>query len=110
MRCRGRSPWRVARPPLGGYDGATRTALVALAVAPSVLGRMAMNHALPYPRAYEVNVSILGKPIRAALRAALPPGGTPTPVTRGGGGGAPAGSPVARRRRLVPGGLWATNP
>ncbi|MGH7550357.1 MAG: hypothetical protein ACREK3_06320 [Gemmatimonadota bacterium] len=53
-----------------GYDGATWAALAALALGPTLVGHTTMNDALRYLRTYEVNVSILGEPIGAALWAA----------------------------------------
>ncbi|MGH7570471.1 MAG: hypothetical protein ACREMK_01320 [Gemmatimonadota bacterium] len=54
---------------LGGYDGATWGGLATPALGPTALGCTAMNDALRYLHAHEVNVSIFGEPIGAALWA-----------------------------------------
>lgn len=45
-----------------------------LAIGPMLLGHTALNWALRYARAYQVNVVLLGEPIGATLLAALLPG------------------------------------
>jgi drug/metabolite transporter (DMT)-like permease len=102
------SAW-VAGTPLHGYDGATWAALAALALGPTVFGHTAMNYALRYIRAYEVNVSILGEPIGAALWAALLLDEAPGAATWVGGGLVLAGIFLTQRRRLTPDEFTAAN-
>lgn len=71
---------------LGGFDGFTWAALAGLAVGPTILGHSALNYALGYLRAYEVNVSILGEPIGATVWAAMFLSEVPTGATFVGGG------------------------
>lgn len=57
--------------PLVGFSISTWGAILLLALVPTIIGHSAMNYALRYLRAYEVNVAILAEPIGATLLAAL---------------------------------------
>jgi len=70
---------------LGGYPASTWGALALLAVGPTILGHTAMNYALRYLKAYEVNVAILGEPVGATAWAAALLGETPAAGTLIGG-------------------------
>ena len=91
----------LAGAPLASYDGATWGALALLALGPTILGHSALNYALRYLRAYEVNVAILGEPIGAALWAVLLLGELPGAATLVGGASILAGIFLAQRRRPV---------
>lgn len=88
----------VAGAPLAGYDGATWAALALLALGPTILGHSALNYALRYLRAYEVNVAILGEPMGAAVWAALLLDERPGPATLAGGALILAGIFFTQRR------------
>ncbi|HUP01981.1 MAG TPA: DMT family transporter [Gemmatimonadota bacterium] len=99
----------TAGAPLTGYDPATWIALLLLALGPTVLGHSALNYALRYLRAYEVNVAILGEPVGAALLALFLLGEAPGPATLLGGGLILAGIFLAQRRRPVRDAVTAAN-
>jgi drug/metabolite transporter (DMT)-like permease len=56
---------------LAGGGPATWTALVGLAIVPTIVGHSSMNYALRYLPAFKVNVAILGEPVGSAVWAAL---------------------------------------
>lgn len=89
----------AARVPLGGYDATTWAALAGLAIVPTLIGHSAMNYALRYLRAYEVNIAILGEPIGATLWAALLLAELPGPATLVGGALILGGILLTMRRR-----------
>lgn len=83
--------WLLAGAALGGvaltgFASSTWLALAGLALGPTILGHTAMNYALRYLEAHEVNVAILGEPVGAALWAALLLGEGVPPATAVGGG------------------------
>lgn len=60
----------AGRVPALGFGPRTWLAVAGLALVPTIIGHTAMNYALRYLRAYEVNVATLGEPIGATLLAA----------------------------------------
>ncbi|MFN2384121.1 MAG: DMT family transporter [Gemmatimonadota bacterium] len=88
--------------PIGGYDATTWAALAGLAIVPTIIGHSAMNFALRYLRAYEVNVAILGEPVGATLWAALLLAELPGPATVVGGTLILGGILLTMRRRSLP--------
>ncbi len=99
----------VAGTPLAGYDRAAWGALLLLALGPTILGHSALNYALRYLRAYEVNVAVLGEPLGAALWATLLLGERPGAATVLGGGLVLAGILLAQQRRPVGDEVTAAN-
>ena len=86
---------------LSGWSGGTWAALAGLAIGPTILGHSAMNYALRYMPAFQVNVAVLGEPIGAALWAALLLAERPPAATGIGGALILAGIFLTIRRTTV---------
>ena len=89
------------RVPLGPYPPREYGIFALLALGPMLLGHTALNWALRYARAYQVNIVLLGEPVGATLLAAALPGirETPTVFTLAGGLVVLSGILLAERRR-----------
>lgn len=99
----------AAGSPLSGWGGGTWAALAGLAIGPTILGHSAMNYALRYMPAFQVNVAVLGEPVGAALWAALLLAERPRPATWLGGGLILAGIFLTIRRTTVREAVAAAN-
>ena len=94
---------------LSGWGPGTWSALAGLAVGPTILGHSAMNYALRYMPAFQVNVAVLGEPVGAALWAALLLAERPRPSTGFGGALVLAGIFLTIRRTAVRDPVTAAN-
>ena len=86
---------------LAAGGASTWAALAGLALGPTILGHSAMNYALRYMPAFQVNVAILGEPVGAALWAALLLSEKPEAGTWVGGALVLAGIFLTLERRAV---------